>query len=186
MWRVSSDRPADATVSQIGYLITAFAVAMAFGGPFLTTALTRLPQKHALMVLFAVFLLGNMLAATATSYAVMLVARVITGVASQAFFGVAISICMRVTAPELRGRAVALAMNGLMLGTLLGLPMSTLIGEHLGWRAAFWAISVLAVIAAAATWAGVPNLEVEESGTVRDSWASSGRDRSGGRWRPAH
>ncbi|WP_225826038.1 MFS transporter [Streptomyces naphthomycinicus] len=156
-----------ATVPQIGYLITAFAAAMALGGPVLTVAVMRLPPRTALLVLFAVFLAGNVLAATATGYATMLAARVVTGVASQAFFGVALSLCARLTRPEIRGRAVAVALNGLMLGTLLGLPLATLVGERLGWRAAFWAVSVLALVAAAATAAGVPRLGSEPGGGLR-------------------
>ncbi|MEU5081769.1 MULTISPECIES: MFS transporter [Streptomyces] len=156
-----------ATVPQIGYLITAFAAAMALGGPVLTVAVMKLPPRTALLVLFAVFLAGNVLAATATGYGTMLVARIVTGVASQAFFGVAISLCARLTRPEIRGRAIAVAMNGLMLGTLLGLPLSTLIGERLGWRAAFWAVSALALAAAAATAVGVPRLAAAPSGGLR-------------------
>ncbi|MGW7088244.1 MFS transporter [Streptomyces sp. NPDC054871] len=148
-----------ATIPEIGYLITAFAAAMAFGGPFLTIALLKMRQKSALIVLFGIFLAGNVLAALAPDYRTMLVARVITGVASQAFFGVSISMCAQLTRPEVRGRAIAVALNGLMLGTLLGLPISTVIGEHLGWRAAFWAITGLTVIAALATLAGVPRTE---------------------------
>nr|WP_272923061.1 MFS transporter [Streptomyces sp. SID5464] len=153
-----------ATVPQIGYLITAFAVAMSAGGPFLTMAVTKLAPRTALMTLFAVFLTGNVLAATAPGYAVMTAARIITGVASQAFFGVAVSLCVQLARPEVRGRAIAVVMNGLMLGTLLGLPLSTLVGERFGWRAAFWAISALALVAAAVTLAGVPPLERAGSG----------------------
>ncbi|MHC5259383.1 MFS transporter [Streptomyces sp. UC4497] len=151
----------DATIPQIGYLITAFAAAMAFGGPFLTVALLKVPQKRALMVLFAVFLAGNVLAATASTYAAMLVARIVTGVASQAFFGIGLAMCARLTRPEVRGRAVSVALNGLMLGTLLGLPLATFIGDRLGWRAAFWVISGIAVLAAAATLVGVPDVPKE-------------------------
>ncbi|GGP53100.1 MFS transporter [Streptomyces abikoensis] len=147
----------DATVPQIGYLITAFAAAMSLGGPFLAVAVLRLRPKRALAVLFVVFLLGNVLAATAPGYGVMLVARVVTGMASQAFFGTAVSLCAQLTRPEARGRAVAVLMNGLMLGTLLGLPVSTVIGERLGWRAAFWVITGLAAVAALCTLAGVPD-----------------------------
>ncbi|MFG2648222.1 MFS transporter [Streptomyces sp. NPDC048436] len=154
-----------ATIPEIGYLITAFAVAMAFGGPFLTIGLLKMRQKQALLVLFAIFLAGNVLAALAPDYRTMLVARVITGIASQAFFGVSISLCAQLTRPEVRGRAIAVALNGLMLGTLLGLPLSTVIGEHLGWRAAFWAITGLTVLAALATLAGVPRIErIEDDG----------------------
>ncbi|WP_078871517.1 MFS transporter [Streptomyces caatingaensis] len=152
------------SVPEIGYLITAYAAAMALGGPFLTVALLRLPQKTALYALFAVFLAGNVLAATATGYGVMMAARVVTGVAAQAFFGIALSIVPQLTAPAVRGRAVGVVMNGLMLGTLLGLPLSTLIGEHLGWRAAFWAIGLLTAAAAVATAVGVPGLGRSEGG----------------------
>ncbi|MFI9220883.1 MFS transporter [Streptomyces werraensis] len=154
----------NATIPQIGYLITAFAVAMAAGGPFLTMALMKLPPRTALMALFAIFLAGNALAATATGYSTMMAARIVTGIASQAFFGVGISMCAQITRPEIRGRAIAVAMNGLMLGTLLGLPVSTLIGERFGWRAAFWAIAAITVIAAVATWFGVPRIERAEGG----------------------
>ncbi|MCR8577498.1 MFS transporter [Streptomyces sp. Isolate_219] len=55
-------------------------------------------------------------------------------------------------------------MNGLMLGTLLGLPLSTLVGEHFGWRMAFWVISGITVLAALATFAGIPRLGRAEGG----------------------
>lgn len=148
-----------ATIPQIGYLITAFAAAMAFGGPLLSVVLLRIRPRTALLSLFAIFLVGNLLAATAVGYGVMVLARVITGVASQAFFGIALSLCAQLTRPEVRGRAIAVVMNGLMLGTLLGMPLSTLVGERFGWRAAFWTISVLAVVAALCTVAGVPKLD---------------------------
>ncbi|MEV0372410.1 MFS transporter [Streptomyces sp. NPDC050636] len=155
-------------IPQIGYLITAFAVAMSAGGPFLTMAVLRIRQKSSLMLLFGIFLAGNVLAAVAPDYGVMLVARIITGVASQAFFGVSISLCVQLARPEVRGRAIALAMNGLMLGTLLGLPLSTVVGERLGWRAAFWVISGITVVAALATVIGVPRLgRAEGGGNVR-------------------
>ncbi|MFI6037915.1 MFS transporter [Streptomyces sp. NPDC051315] len=158
----------NATIPQIGYLITAFAVAMAVGGPFLTVALMKFPPRTALMALFGIFLAGNVLAATATGYGTMMAARIITGIASQAFFGVAISMCAQITRPEIRGRAIAVAMNGLMLGTLLGLPISTLVGERFGWRAAFWTITLITVVAAGTTLFGVPRIErAESSGGLR-------------------
>ncbi|GAA4227736.1 putative MFS family arabinose efflux permease [Streptosporangium album] len=71
-------------------------------------------------------------------------------------------LAVQLSRPQVRGRAIAVVMNGLMAGTLLGLPLSTLIGEHLGWRAAFWAVSALTVLAALATMIGVPRLERAE------------------------
>lgn len=138
-------------IEQIGYLVTIFAVAMTVGGPVLALSLLRVPPRRALVVVFAVFLVGNLIAALATGYPTMVVARIVSGVAAQAFFGIAVSMSVRLTDERMRGRAVAVVMNGLMLGTLLGLPFATFIGDRLGWQSAFWAISVMTVVAAALT-----------------------------------
>ncbi|MER7514922.1 MFS transporter [Streptomyces sp. NPDC126499] len=144
-------------IEQIGYLVTIFAVAMTVGGPILTLSLLRIPPKNALLTIIVVFLVGNVIAALATSYAVMVVARIISGIASQAFFGIAVSVSARLVDERMRGRANGVAMNGLMLGTLLGLPLATFVGGQLGWQAAFWTISLLTVIAALLTLAFVQN-----------------------------
>jgi predicted MFS family arabinose efflux permease len=157
----------DASIPQVAYLITAFAAAMALGGPVLTVLVMRLLPRTALQLVFASFLVGNVLAAVAPNYPLMLLARLVTGAASQAFFGIAVSICAVLVAPEVRGRAVAVVINGLMLGTLLGLPLATFVGAAFGWRAAFWAISGLTVLAAVATFAAVPALDRIAAGPLR-------------------
>jgi predicted MFS family arabinose efflux permease len=157
----------DVSISEVGYLITAFALAMAVGGPVLTVLVMRLRPKAALMLLFGMFLAGNVLAAVAPNYPAMVLARLVAGTASQAFFGAAVSISVVLVQPEVRGRAMALVMNGLMLGTLLGLPLATFIGEAYGWRAAFWAISALTVVAALCTLGWVPALARIVGGSLR-------------------
>lgn len=160
-------RDLDATIPQIGYLVTAFALAMALGGPPLTLSLQRLRTNHALLVLFVIFFIGNALAATSSTYMTMLLGRLITGAASGAFFGVAMSATAQITTPDARGRATSLALQGLMLGTALGLPLSTLIGDRFGWRAAFIAIAVLTVIIAVATMVALPRLTPDNTGGLR-------------------
>lgn len=135
------------TIVQIGYLVTVFAIAMAVGGPAFVFLLHRIPPKTSLLTILAVFLIGNVIAIFASSYGVMVVARIVTGIASQAFFGVAISLCVRLVDENSRGRAIGVAMNGLMLGTLLGLPAATLVGERFGWQSAFWAIAIATALA---------------------------------------
>ncbi len=161
------------TIPQVGYLITAFAIAMAAGGPFATVLVLKLRPKAALMTLYAVFLLGNALAAVATDYWVMVAGRVITGTASSAFFGVSLAVVAQITKPELRGRATGLTMQGLMVGTLLGLPVSTLVGEQWGWRAGFVAVGIITIIAAIATVIVVPSLgHAEDAGGLREEMSA--------------
>jgi predicted MFS family arabinose efflux permease len=161
-------------IEQIGYLVTVFAIAMSAGGPILTVCLMRIRPRTALMVIFGIFLSGNVIAALATSYGVMVFARVVSGAASQAFFGIAISLCVQLVDERVRGRAVGVAMNGLTLGTCFGLPMATLVGGRLGWRAAFWAISLLTAIAAVLTVALVRDPEPESSASSKTSGSIAG------------
>ncbi|TDC46228.1 MFS transporter [Actinomadura sp. KC345] len=156
-------------IEQIGYLVTIFAAAMAVGGPLLTVALQRVPPRTALMSVFVLFLVGNVIAALATGYPMMVLARIISGAASQAFFGIAVSMGVRLVDERVRGRAVAVVMNGLMLGTLLGLPLATFVGGRFGWQAAFWVISLITVAAAALTLA-----LVREPAAPADARASGG------------
>lgn len=95
-------------IEQIGYLVTVFAVAMTVGGPVLTMLLLRVSPKTALMVIFGIFLAGNVLAALAGSYPMMVVARIISGVAAQAFFGIGVSLSARPVDERMRGRAADL------------------------------------------------------------------------------
>ncbi|MFW5416215.1 MFS transporter [Nocardiopsis sp. CNT-189] len=166
------------SIARVGYLITAFGLAMAVGGPIAATALMRLAPKTALLVLFAVFIAGNALAAAAPGYPVMLAARVITGAASGAFFGVAVTAVIRLVPEGMRGRATGAAMQGLMVGTLLGLPLSTLLGGLWGWRAAFAAVGVLAAAVALAVLAFMPPLApAEDAGGPREEAAVFRRPR---------
>lgn len=146
----------DVSVSQVGYLVTLFSLAMSVGGPILAILLYRWRQKSALMLLFALFLVGNVIAAWAPNYAVMAVARVVTGAASGAFMGVAVTVAGAMVAEQLRGRAVGIVMQGLMLGTAFGLPLATWMGGQWGWRATFIGIGVLTLIVAVATLMIVP------------------------------
>ncbi|WP_128979686.1 MFS transporter [Streptomyces roseicoloratus] len=151
-------------IPQIGYLVSVYAAAMALGGPLLTALMLRLRQKTALVLLYAVFLAGQALGALATGYGLMVAARLVTGAASGAFFGVALAVCVRITGPEVRGRATSIVLGGLMVGTVLGLPLSQLAGEQYGWRFAFWAVAALAALALAVTCGAVPALPKEETG----------------------
>lgn len=134
------------SISQIGYLVSLYALAMTFGGPLLTMGLLKTSPKTALISLYVTFITGELLGALANSYPMLMVARIITGAASGAFFGVALAICVEIVREQQRAWAISIVLSGIMLGTILGLPMANLIGTYAGWRESFWTTSVLATI----------------------------------------
>ncbi|WP_440900207.1 MFS transporter [Actinosynnema sp.] len=164
-------RGLEVSVPDIGYLISLYALAMAVGGPILTAALLKLPKRTALMVLFGAFVAGEALAALAADYWLVLVARLVTGAVSGAFFGVSIAIAVEISRPEVTGRAVSVVLSGLMAGTVLGLPVASWIGPEFGWRASFWVVAALALVVGLITAGAVPKLEGDGTTSARGEFA---------------
>lgn len=154
------------SISEIGYLISSYALAMAIGGPLLAALLLGRPRKIALMTLFAIFLLGEALGAVAWSYWILDIARLATGAVSGAFFGLALTICVEIAPGDQRGRATSIVLAGLMVGTVLGLPVANLIGTRLGWRESFWTVCALSLFAASLSALFVPDSRAKETVSV--------------------
>lgn len=147
----SLTRALDASVAQIGHLISYYALGMVVGGPILMALLRllRVPNKAAMLWLLAGYAVAQSFAASASGYEAMAVARIVTGVAGSACFGVALAICAEVVGPQARGRAASVVVGGLMLATVLGVPLATIVDQQLGWRASFWLVVALAALCAA-------------------------------------
>ncbi|WP_010107674.1 MFS transporter [Verminephrobacter aporrectodeae] len=146
------------SIPQVGYLVSLYAFAMAVGGPLLAIGLLKTPPKTALLTLYLIFIAGEAMGALAGSYRMLVVARLITGSASGAFFGVALAICIDLVAEHRRGWATSVVLAGIMVGTVLGLPIANLIGTHFGWRESFWLVTGLATLACLASIGWVPSV----------------------------
>ncbi|MBB3126228.1 putative MFS family arabinose efflux permease [Paenibacillus rhizosphaerae] len=154
------------SVAAIGYLISAYAAGMIIGGPLLTVGLLKVPRKKAFLALSAVFLIGQTLGALAPNYELMMAARIITGVASSACFGVSIAIALTLVRPEASGRAASIVLGGLMVATAVGLPAAMLFDQYFGWRASFWAVVVLVLVSGTMGLLLIPKSPKEESASI--------------------
>jgi len=144
------------SITAAGLLISGYALGVAVGAPVLTIATRKLPRKTVLLALMAIFTLGNLACALAPSYETLMAARVITSLAHGTFFGVGSVVATGLVAPERRASAIAIMFTGLTAATLLGVPAGAWLGLHLGWRAAFWAVAALGVLAFAVLAVFVP------------------------------
>lgn len=151
-------------VTRIGYLISLYAMGMVIGGPLSTIVLLKLrvPNKQGLLWLLGFYVLAQSVAASATSYDILAVARVVTGVAAATCFGLSLAICAELVSPNARGRAAAVVIGGLMLASVVGVPVATLIDQHLGWRASFWLVVLLALMCLALIAVLVPRSKPSE------------------------
>jgi DHA1 family inner membrane transport protein len=77
-------------------------------------------------------------------------ARVVTAFAHAAFFGIAAVVAADLVAPNRRASAVALVFAGLTVANIMGVPAGTMLGQALGWRATFWVVAGIGMLAFAA------------------------------------
>jgi DHA1 family inner membrane transport protein len=137
------------SIPTAGWLVSAYALGVAIGAPFMAMATFRLPRKVALVALMSVFIIGNLLCALAPGYGLLMVARVVTALCHGAFFGIGSVVAASLVAPERKASAIALMFTGLTLANVLGVPLGTLLGQIAGWRATFWAVTLIGMIACA-------------------------------------
>ncbi|MDA3626286.1 MFS transporter [Saccharopolyspora sp. WRP15-2] len=156
------------SVGTTGLLVTGYALTVAVAGPAVTALTTRVPRKALLIGMIAIFTAGNVLAALAGAFGLVLVARILAALVHSTFFAVGLVQAVSVVGAERRGRAIAVVSAGLNLATVLGAPLGTFIGHEFGWRATFWAIAVVSLAAMGLIAVAVP----ASSATGPDSvWA---------------
>ncbi|MFJ9041840.1 MFS transporter [Streptomyces sp. NPDC102406] len=165
------------SVSHAGLLITAFAVGMIVGGPTMAMATLRLPQRHTLVGALTVFAAGHAVAALSTSFTVVLAARVVTALATGAFWAVGFVIATAAAGPADTTRAVGVMMGGLTLANVVGVPIGSFVGQYTGWRGPFWALAALALLAAVFVGRFIPRTERRDEVSVRAEVRALGQGR---------
>ena len=137
------------SIAAAGLLISGYALGVVVGAPVLTVLTARWPRKTVLLALMAIFVAGNAACALAPSYGLLMAARVLTALAHGTFFGVGSVVATSLVAADRKASAIAIMFTGLTVATILGVPLGTWIGQHLGWRATFWAVTLVGLAALA-------------------------------------
>ncbi len=119
---------------QVGHAISAYALGVMVGAPTLAILGAKLLRKHMLLLLMALYALGNLATAFAPSFGGLVAFRFISGLPHGAYFGIAAVVASSMVASNQRAGAVARVMMGLTLAMLLGNPVATFLGQLFGWR----------------------------------------------------
>ncbi|MCX4959805.1 Cmx/CmrA family chloramphenicol efflux MFS transporter [Streptomyces virginiae] len=146
------------TIPQAGLLISAFAIGMVVGAPLLAVATLRLPRRTTLVSLISLFGLGQVAGALAPSYELLFASRVISAFACAGFWAVGAAVAIAMVDKDQRARAMAVMIGGLSIANVLGVPAGAFLGEHLGWRSAFWSVAAASAIALVGILALIPKI----------------------------
>ncbi|TDD33827.1 MFS transporter [Actinomadura sp. KC06] len=144
------------SVPAAGLLISAFAIGMLAGAPVLAVLTRRWPHRRALLAFLAVFTATHVIGALTSDYGVLFATRVVGAFVYAGFWAVAAATAIGLVPANARGRAMGILAGGLTVAAIVGLPAGTVIGQHLGWRAAFWTVAAMSVVAMAGVAATIP------------------------------
>jgi DHA1 family inner membrane transport protein len=144
------------SIPSAGWLVSGYALGVFIGAPIMAIATQKLPHRSALMLLMAVFVVGNVLCALAPSYDFLMVARIVTALCHGAFFGIGAVEAASLVPENRRAQAVALMFTGLTLANVLGVPLGTALGQVAGWRMTFWAVAALGLLSLAGLYLLLP------------------------------
>jgi DHA1 family inner membrane transport protein len=162
-------RDLSVSIPAAGMLVSGYALGVTIGAPIVAIATSGMPRKRALMSLIGLFIVGNLLCAIAPGYALLMVARVITAFCHGAFFGIGSVVAAGLVAPNKRAQAIALMFTGLTLANVLGVPLGTALGQLAGWRATFWAVTGIGLVAALALAVWLPSqIEMQKTSLVHE------------------
>ncbi|MER6683973.1 MFS transporter [Streptomyces olivaceoviridis] len=132
--------------SATGQTVTVYAIGTALTAIPLTAATSAWRRKRLLLTAVAGFAVANTVTAVSSVYGLTMVARFLAGVAAGLAWSLLAGYARRMVEVPLQGRAIAVAMTGIPVALSLGVPAGTFLGQALGWRVAFWAMTALAVV----------------------------------------
>lgn len=154
------------SIPTTGWLTSAFAVGMIVGAPAIAVLGARWPRRRTLLVTLTVFLLVHVIGAVTTSFAVLLITRVIAALANAGFLAIALATATSLVRPDAKGRATSVLLGGTTLACIAGVPGGALLGQQFGWRSAFWAVAIISFPALIAILRAVPADRITGPGTV--------------------
>lgn len=158
-------------VTTAGLTVSLYALGVTFGAPVLTSLTSRMSRKALLLWIMIVFIIGNSIAASATTISVLLAARVISALAHGVFMSIGSTIAADLVPANRRASAISIMFSGLTVATVTGVPFGTFIGQQYGWRFAFVIIIAVGIIGLIANLILIPSfLKKGTQTSVRDQF----------------
>ncbi|ANT63583.1 MFS transporter (plasmid) [Salipiger sp. CCB-MM3] len=145
------------SIPTAGLIVTAYAFGVMVFAPIVTLAARRMARNRLLILLAVILAAGNVMAAVAPSYEVLLAARVMTALCQGTFFGVGSIVAAGLVAPGRQAGAVATVFMGLTVANVAGVPALTYLGDLAGWRVPFMFIAALGLATAFALMKALPH-----------------------------
>lgn len=136
-------------LAQAGQLAGWWAFSAAVAGPFVTLIASRQSPRLTLIAILVLFAIGNAVIAVSSNFNVMLLTRIMQGAMLPAFVSVGAAVVTRLAPAAERGKGLARANLGFVLGALLALPAGVALAQGGDWRLPFLVLAIASLPATA-------------------------------------
>jgi MFS transporter, DHA1 family, inner membrane transport protein len=155
------------SIPTAGTAISAYALGVVVGAPLIALLGARWPRKRLVVALAVMLIVFNALSALAPAFLPFVGLRFLAGLPHGAYFGTAAVLGSALVPPHRRARALAAVMLGLTVANIVGVPAATWLGDTFGWRSAYVAVAIVAVITLVAVTTLVPSPPDDRGGSLR-------------------
>ncbi|GIJ20425.1 MFS transporter [Micromonospora lutea] len=153
--------------ADVGMLVTAYGAVVMVASVPLTALVRRVPRRRLLSALLAGFVVSNVMAVFASTFALLMATRMVTAATHALFWAVVVPAAAELFRPGLRGRVVAIVFAGGNIALALGVPAGIWLGERAGWRASFLAVAGLGAVVFVVVAALLPATRPEQGHAAR-------------------
>ncbi len=130
----------------------------AAAAPLVTVSTGRFDRRTMLYLLLALLAVADFLAVVAPSYWIILASRALVGLTIGGFWSIGAGLAARLVAARHVATATAVIFSSVPLGSVLGVPLGTYLGQLAGWRTSFLVMGLLTAVVAAALAVLLPAL----------------------------
>lgn len=159
------------SLAQAGLTVSLYALGVTIGAPILTIMTGRMNRRHLMVGIMLLFIAGNLLAAFAPAFWLLLAGRLVSAFAHGIFMSVSTVIAADVVAPHKRASAIAIMFTGLTVATVTGVPLGTFIGQQTSWHMSFLFIAFVGLLGLIANYCLIPSqLPVPGKTDIKGIW----------------
>lgn len=136
----------DMTTANFGFAVSAYAFSAGISGLLAAGFADKFDRKKLLIFFYTGFIIGTVFCALSTSYMMLLMARIVTGLFGGVIGSVSLAIVTDLFVIHQRGRVMGFIQMAFATSQILGIPVGLYFANNWGWHSAFIMIAVLGVL----------------------------------------
>ncbi|RRF89854.1 MAG: MFS transporter [Coriobacteriaceae bacterium] len=134
------------SIAQTGQLVSLFALLYAIMTPVLALSTGRFRRYSLMLVYLALFCVGNVMSAFATSFGVLLAARMLLGSISGALLAVGVTFIPELAGPRKSSLALTLVYSSYSVALIVSTSVGKILASTVGWHAAMYGTLAFSVV----------------------------------------